>query len=54
MERIQQGGKNNTYNGNFNNDNLPARMATLGHKKTEYVKMFKHASITEQHYHLNL
>ena len=38
MESIQPGGKNNPYNGNFNNDNkiyLPARRTTLGYEKTK-------------------
>ena len=39
MESIHRDGKNNPYNGNFNNDNktyLPVRMTTPGYEKTEY------------------
>ena len=42
MESIQRGGKNNPYNGNFNNYNktyLPARTTTLGYEKTDYVSI---------------
>ena len=36
--KYPRGGKNNPYNGNFNNGNktyLPARTTTLGYEKTE-------------------